>query len=95
MIFGATIENVALGTAISYLIRTAILVFQLKFSAETNVVKMIKASIIPVLIIAGPGIVLYHLLENRLVGFAISIAFVCAVILLIYRKQIAGILKEK
>lgn len=85
---GANIENVALGTAISYLIRTAILVYQLRYYAGTDVKKMISASIIPVLITTGPGIVLYHVIDNRFVGFGVALCFVVLVTGLMYGKDI-------
>ena len=92
---GATIENVALGTAISYLIRTVILVIQLKRNANTNVWEMIRASIVPVIIIAGPGIIIYHLIEKRVTGFCISIAFATAIVLIEYRRNISSLIRGK
>lgn len=89
---GANIENVALGTAISYLIRTAILVYQLRFYAGTDVKKMIGASIIPVIITAGPGITLYHAIDNRLVGFGSALCSAILVTGLVYRKDIKATL---
>lgn len=86
--FGANIENVALGTAISYLIRTVILVYQLKYNAGTDVKKMIQVSIVPVLILAGPGIILYHVLDNRIVGFVMAFAIAVIVTGVMYGKQI-------
>lgn len=85
---GANIESVALGTALSYLIRTAILVYQLRYNIGTNAKKMIGASIIPVLITAGPGIVLYHVLDNRLMGFCIALCSATLVTGLLYGKNI-------
>lgn len=90
--FGASIENVALGTTISYLIRTAILVYQLKHNAGTDVRKMIRASIIPVLITAGPGIALYHLIGNRLAGFGIALCIAVLVTGVLYGKNIKSAL---
>lgn len=91
---GATIENVALGTAISYLIRTVILVFQLKLNANTDVWKMIRASIVPVVITAGPGIIIYHLIENRVIGFIIALLIALVVTGLVYGRSIKKVMKE-
>lgn len=92
-IFGVRIENVALGTAVSYLIRTVILVIQLKREAGTDVRAMINASVIPVLVIAGPGIVLYHVIDNIWIGFGVSIVSSAVVVIVLYRRKISGLLK--
>lgn len=95
MLLGAKIENVALGTAISYLIRTVILVYQLKHNAETDVRKMIWVSIIPVLISVGPGIVIYQVIPNRFVGFAIAVCIALIMIGALYGKNVKALLKGK
>lgn len=95
ILLGANIENVALGTAISYLIRTAILVYQLKHNAGTDVKKMIQVSIVPVLITAGPGIVLYHVIDNRLLGFIIAFSVAVLVMGALYGKHIKEALGGK
>ena len=84
---GPTIENVALGTAMSYLIRTVILVFQLKNNANTDIWKMIRASILPVVITAGPGIIIYHLVENKIMGFVFAILIMVSVTRLVFGKK--------
>lgn len=91
---GATIENVALGTAISYLIRTVILVYQLKRNSGINVWKMMRASIIPVIITAGPGILFYHLISNRIIGFSIAFVTALSVTGLVYGRGIKAILRK-
>lgn len=90
---GPNIENVALGTVISYLIRTAILVYQLKHNAEVDAIKTLRASIVPVLIIAGPCIALYHLFESGFMGFAISVGIALFVVWLVYGKIIKSVVK--
>ena len=95
LLFGKTIENVAMGTAISYLIRTVILIYQLKHNAGTDVLKMIRASIIPVLVTAGPGIIIYHLVESRIIGFAIACIIAITVIWMIYGKGIKNALENR
>lgn len=95
MLLGAKIENVALGTAISYLIRTVILVYQLKHNAETEVRKMIWVSIIPVLISVGPGIVIYHVISNRFVGFVIVVCIALIMNGALYGKSVKALLRGK
>lgn len=95
ILLGAKIENVALGTAISYLIRTVILVFQLKHNAETDVGKMIWVSIIPVLVSVGPGIAIYYVIPNRFVGFAIAVCIALIMNGVLYGKSIKALLKGK
>ena len=90
---GPNIENVALGTVISYLIITAILVYQLKHNAEADAIKTLRASIVPVLIIAGPCIALYHLFESGFMGFAISVGIALFVVWLVYGKIIKSVVK--
>lgn len=91
--FGAKIEYVALGSAISYLIRTVILVVQLKNAANINPVKMIKASIIPELLILCPGILLYWQMDNIYLAFFIAILIAASMTWFVYRKYITNILK--
>ncbi len=95
MLRGANIENVALGTAISYLIRTGILIYQLKHDANTNIKNMIMASIVPVLITAGPGIILYHIVGNLYIGFAIAIVIAVVTAFMFYGKKVKSILRDE
>lgn len=95
MVGGAKIENVAIGTAVSYLIRTIILIYQLKHNAGTDVVKMIRASIIPVFITACPGILIYHVVENRFLGFGIACCIALVVGWIIYGKGIKAAMRKK
>lgn len=90
---GPTIENVALGTATSYLIRTIILVYQLKQNAGTNAMKTLWSSVVPVLIIAGPSIAIYPIFVNKFAGFAIAISIALCMVWLVYRKNIEAVWK--
>ena len=95
LLCGSTIENVALGTAISYLIRTAILVYQLKHNAGTDINKMIRASIVPVLITVGPAILIYYLIDNRVIGFVVAINIAIVVVWMVYGKEIKNVLEKR
>ncbi len=94
LVLGTKLESVALGTAMSYLLRTLILIIQLKREAGTNVRDMIKTSIIPVFLIASPGIIIYHIGLNIWVGFFIAMTIAVTVFLLAYRKSVVEILKK-
>lgn len=93
LIRGANIESVALGTAVSYLARTLVLIVQLNRYADSNIGDMIKASIIPVVLIAGPGIIIYHSGFNIWVGFIIAITIALTVFLMLYRRKVIGLLR--
>lgn len=93
LIFGARIENVALGTAISYLLRTIILVVQIKKYADVKPIRMIKASIIPVIAILAPGVILYFAIDGLYLGFIISLTVAVFVSLLLYWKKIRAIIR--
>lgn len=95
VLLGPTLENVALGTSISYFLRTIVLSYQLKKFANVSVLKMIKSSLVPVAIISGPGIVLFHLFDNWIMGFVISFCIACVVVLFTYRKNIINFLRTK
>lgn len=94
LILGATIESVAIGTALSYLIRTIILVIQLKRNADVDPIKMINASIIPVLLISGPGIIINQIVDNIYWGFAISICTATVLTFVFFRKKIISFIRE-
>lgn len=92
LILGVKIENVAIGTAISYLVRTVILIIQLKREAESDVWAMINASVVPVLIIAGPGIIFYHIIDSIITGFIVSIVVSMVVVFALYWKKIKNLI---
>ena len=95
LVYGPTIENVAIGTGISYFVRTVILVIQLKREAGTSIGIMLKASIVPVIIISGPGVLLYYTVENMMISFIISIVIASLVTYLVFNKNIKEILVVK
>lgn len=93
MIRGVNIESVALGTALSYLLRTVILIIQLNREANSDIGKMVKASIFPVILIAGPGVMIYYSGLNIWIGFIISIGIALTVFLLLYWKKIINLIR--
>lgn len=70
LLFGAKIEYVALGTAISYVIRSLIVVVQIRIYAKADAWLLILNSIIPVLITIIPSLVVYYLIQNKIIGLA-------------------------
>lgn len=94
VVLGAKIEYVALGSAMSYLIRTVILVVQLKKAANIRPSKMIKASIVPEMLILAPGIMLYYLLDNFTMAFASALFVGVCVATIMYKKNILKVIKE-
>lgn len=93
LIFGARIENVALGTAVSYLLRTIILVIQIKKYADVKPIRMVKASILPVLAILVPGVLLYFVVDQLYLGFIFSMAIAALVFVVLYWKKIKAVIK--
>lgn len=91
--FGAKIENVALGTSVSYLIRTVILLIQLKRNAGISLMSMFKASILPVLSILIPGVLLYQIMDSIYIAFLISLVIACLVLALTFKNLIINALK--
>lgn len=95
VIFGPTIENIAIGTVISYLIRTIILMFQLKRNAGYSMLSFIEMSIFPIFIIISPCLSFYYVLDNKLVGFCLSCIYAFLVIFFVFGKKLKGILQSK
>lgn len=89
---GANIESVALGTATSYLIRTVILIIQLKREANASVLSMLKASLVPVILTVGPGVAIYFLRLNIWVRFSLTLVTAIVVFFIFYRKYIKEVL---
>ena len=72
-ILGRKIECVALGTAISYMINSIIVIYQVQKYTECNWRELFKVSVIPVCFTLLPGYMIYYLPINKLMGLAGSI----------------------
>lgn len=92
---GVNIESVALGTATSYIFCSFIIIYQVHKYAGCEIIKLINASVIPVFISLIPGVIIYNLVNNRIVGFAVSVTLVFVFYCIFYRKQILSIIKEQ
>ncbi len=91
LIRGVNIESVALGTALSYMFRTIILIVQLRREAGSDTLQMIKSSIIPVVVIGCPGILVYYIGLELWIGFLLAIMTAIVLTFLLYRKKIMEI----
>lgn len=92
---GAKIESVALGTATSYIFCSFIIIYQVHKYAGCKIIKLINASVIPVCISLIPGVIIYNLVDNRIVGFVLAVVLVIMFYSIFYRKQIISIIKEQ
>lgn len=90
---GANINSVALGTAVSYLFRAFILIFQLKKSAGVKMISMINSSIIPIVATIVPGLIIYYLIDNLFISFICAIVASSLSFLIIYRNKLKKIIK--
>lgn len=86
-LFGAKIESVALGTAISYVFCTFIIIYQVYRSSGCSIFRQIRASVFPVIISLSPGLIMYQIIDNRFIGFLISVLLVVTFYWIFYRKQ--------
>ena len=88
MIFGAKIESVALGTATAYTFCAFIIIYQVYKYANCRLLHLVKASVLPVCVSLIPGVFIYNVLDNRIIGFVVSIIIVMLVFMLIYGKRL-------
>lgn len=79
---GRNINNVALGTAVSYAAFSFLLMFRLSKRFSVNICSLIKKSWIPLITIILPGILMYHTLTNIYIGFMISLLYIVAILVL-------------
>lgn len=84
---GRTIESVALGTAMSYVIFTILIVYQVHRLTKENYLKIMNASMTPVCISLIPGMVSYYYIDNHFMGFMIACFFVIIFYRLFYKRQ--------
>lgn len=86
-LLGVKIESVALGTATAYIFCTFIIIYQVYRSSGCTMLSQIKASVLPVVISLAPGVLVYQVVENRIIGFVISVVVVVLFYWVFYRKQ--------
>lgn len=94
MFVGKNIESVALGTATSYVLCAGIIIYQVYKYTGCKISRLVKASVLPVIISLAPGAILYAIVPNRLIGFVISLIIVLLFYLLFYKRTFEEIIKE-
>ncbi len=94
IIIGKNIESVALGTAATYTIGSIIIIIQLKSYAGINIIKLINASILPVLIAVIPGVLLYQTQLNKLIGLFCTLLIAMVYYVIFYKKTIVGLINK-
>lgn len=82
---GACIESVAYGTSISYAVNAVLLVKCVSEATDTNMTDLLRASAVPVCLSVLPGILVYHFVENKIIGFIVAIMIVILIYSLIYK----------
>lgn len=89
------ISSVAYGTAVAYVARTFILVYQITKYAKGNSWQQIKSSIIPVIVSLCPAIMFYNFFLNWVIGMVGALFVSVLMYAIIYRKSIIEILKKE
>jgi len=93
LVLGARIESVALGTVTAYLIRTFIIVYQLKKYADCKIWELLKFSVFPVLAVLVISVIIYSTIDNKFIGMLICLACVAIVYTVLYRSKIVSIVR--
>jgi len=93
-VFGKDISSVAYGTAVSYILRSVILVYQIKKYCSGNAKKLIMSSIVPVCISLFPSILIYVSIPNRLVGLILALLIASLTYIIMYRKELNRLLRN-
>lgn len=89
---GASIESVAYGTSISYVVNSFLIVKSVSKATNTNMFALLRASSVPVCISILPGIIVYYIIENKIIGFIIAVMIVIMICSLIYKDFLKKIL---
>ncbi len=85
LILGRDIENVALGTAISYTLYSFLLLKRLSNRFEMSLGGFLQSSWLPMLLIMVPALLLYYLLPNIYLAFAVTCVILGLQTIFIYR----------
>lgn len=88
MFCGKNIIFVALGTSISYALNGILTLLILSKKANASFANLCKFAFLPNIIIIVPSILLYFLIANIYLAFAISIAIILTVLFLIKKQKI-------
>lgn len=94
-VFGKKIECVAMGTAVSYMINSIIVIYQVQKYTECRWEELFKVSVMPVCFTLLPGYMIYHLPVNKLMGLAGSILSAIVFYLLFFREYFLAEFRSK
>lgn len=89
---GACIESVAYGTSISYAVNSFLIVRCVSKATNTNTFDLLLASTMPVCISILPGIIIYYIIENKMLGFIIAVIIVVLISCFIYKDYLKKML---
>lgn len=95
VLLGPTIGHVALGTVLSYFMRTLVVMGQLKHHAGSNIKNLAVSILVPVFIVIVPGIAMYYAFDGNAVGLLFSLVFSGCVSTLLYKERISSVLRAK
>lgn len=86
LIFGNTIENVAWGTSISYMMFALIKFARISRQGGVSMLSIVAKCWIPVGAVLIPGIIIYHVADNIYIGFSFAIVIILATLGIMYKK---------
>lgn len=92
---GVKIENVALGTATSYIFYSFVLIYQVYKYTGCSIVKQMYISILPVSISLVPGLIIYNIVKHKIAGLVLTLILICALYIKFWRKQLFEFIGEK
>lgn len=72
---GREIGNVAVGTSFSYVVYSLVLLIRISYKFKVELWGLFKASWIPVIVIMIPALILYYVIPEIYIAFAISIVW--------------------
>lgn len=93
--FGRQIESVALGTAVSYMFCTLIIIYQVYKCTGCGIIEQLKASVLPIIVTIIPSVIMYNVIDNIILGFLISIIIVIGFYSAYFLKYKSGLGERK
>lgn len=94
LVFGKKIENVAIGTSLSYAIFSIVLIYIIKKNLNTSISILIKSSILPVLISIISILLISRIFDHNLVRLGLSVVSVTVASWIIYPAQMHSLLMK-
>lgn len=94
LILGRDIGSVAYGTAVSYVLSSIVLIFQIKKHAEGDAWQLFKSSILPNVIIMSPAVLIYNLVQSRKIGLVVAMMIATVFYIVFYHKEIMSLMKR-